>query len=96
MLFRSREPATRAVRTERAAGIAGKEKERAGTVFKNIQLANLKGVPAEQFLDIISFGYSKALGVTCTHCHNDADLLVRRKASKTRRSRDGRDASGDQ
>ena len=36
-------------------------------VFKNIQL--LKGVPAGRLLSIMQIGYSKSLGVDCTHCH---------------------------
>jgi len=47
--------------------IAGKENEPAEKVFKNIQL--LKGVPAGRVLRIMEMGYSKSLGVTCTHCH---------------------------
>jgi len=65
-----------------AAQIAGKEKEPAGSVFKNVQLPNLKGVPAAQFLVIMNFGYSKALGVTCTHCHNDSDFSSDEKRPK--------------
>jgi Photosynthetic reaction centre cytochrome C subunit len=47
--------------------IAGKETAAAETVFKNIQ--RFKGLPAKQVLDIMNIGYSKALGVTCEHCH---------------------------
>lgn len=47
--------------------IKGKEKEPAETVFKNIQ--TLKGRPAGQVLAIMEFGYSRSLGVNCTHCH---------------------------
>ena len=47
--------------------IAGKENEQAEKVFKNIQL--LKGVPAGRLLRIMEMGYSRSLGVTCTHCH---------------------------
>ncbi len=47
--------------------IAGKENEPAEKVFKNIQL--LKGIPAGRLLRIMELGYSKSLGVTCTHCH---------------------------
>jgi len=36
-------------------------------VFKNIQLH--KGVPAGRLLSIMQMGYSKSLGVDCTHCH---------------------------
>jgi hypothetical protein len=47
--------------------IAGKEQAPAETVFKNIQL--LKGMPAARVLRIMELGYSRSLGVTCTHCH---------------------------
>lgn len=47
--------------------IKGKEKDPAETVFKNIQL--LKGVPAGNLLRIMELGYSRSLGVDCTHCH---------------------------
>lgn len=47
--------------------IKGKEKEPASTVFKNIQ--TMKDRPAGQLLAVMEFGYSRSLGVTCTHCH---------------------------
>ena len=51
--------------------IAGKENEPAEKVFKNIQL--LKGMPAARVLRVMELGYSKSLGVTCTHCHVPGD-----------------------
>ncbi len=47
--------------------IKGREKEPASAVFKNIQA--MKGRPAGQLLAVMEFGYSRSLGVTCTHCH---------------------------
>jgi hypothetical protein len=47
--------------------IAGQEEKPAEQVFKNIQL--LKGVPAGRLLRIMEMGYSRSLGVNCTHCH---------------------------
>lgn len=47
--------------------IAGKEKLPAGEVFKNIKL--LKDVTAGRLLRMMDFGYSRALGVNCDHCH---------------------------
>ncbi|MEZ5345510.1 MAG: c-type cytochrome [Pyrinomonadaceae bacterium] len=47
--------------------IKGREQEPAENVFKNIQ--TLKAVPAGRFLAIMNFGYSRSLGVDCTHCH---------------------------
>ena len=52
---------------ELAMQIAGKESKPAEEVFKNIQL--LKGVPAGRLLRVMEIGYSKSLGVNCTHCH---------------------------
>lgn len=47
--------------------IAGREQEPAEKVFKNIQF--LKGVPAARLLAVMKIGYSRSLGVNCTHCH---------------------------
>jgi len=47
--------------------IAGRENEPAENVFKNIQF--LKGVPAARLLAVMRIGYSRSLGVNCTHCH---------------------------
>jgi rubrerythrin len=47
--------------------IAGKESQRAGDVFKNVDY--LKDVTAERFLRIMDVGYSRGLGVNCDHCH---------------------------
>ena len=49
------------------AEISGKENQPAEQVFKNIQL--LKGMPAGRLLAVMEVGYSKSLGVNCTHCH---------------------------
>jgi hypothetical protein len=53
--------------TDILAAIKGKENRPAGEVFKNVQL--LKDVPAARFLRIMDAGYSRALGVDCSHCH---------------------------
>lgn len=50
-----------------AERIADRQNEPAEQVFQNIQL--LKGVPAGRLLLIMNRGYSRALGVSCTHCH---------------------------
>ena len=47
--------------------IAGKENLPSGQVFSNVRL--LKDVPAAKLLRIMDQGYSRALGVTCDHCH---------------------------
>jgi hypothetical protein len=54
------------------AKIAGRENEPAEQVFKNIQW--LKGIPAGRLLRIMNMGYSRALGVSCTHCHVEQDF----------------------
>ena len=65
---------------ELSTRIAGKEDEPAEQVFKNIQW--LKGVPAGQFLRIMNGGYSRALGVSCTHCHVEQDFASDDKRPK--------------
>jgi hypothetical protein len=60
--------------------IAGKQNDPAEQVFKNIQW--LKGVPAGRFLSIMNGGYSRALGVTCTHCHVEQDFASDDKRPK--------------
>ncbi|MBA3850027.1 MAG: hypothetical protein C0502_08530 [Opitutus sp.] len=49
------------------AAIKGREKEPAEAVFKNIQ--RFKGVPAGRLPMIMNMGFSRSLGVSCTHCH---------------------------
>lgn len=55
-----------------AERIAGRETEPAENVFNNIQW--LKGVRAQLLLTIMNEGYSRALGVACTHCHVESDF----------------------
>ncbi len=47
--------------------IKGKEKEPSASVFKDIRI--LKDKPAGALLAIMEMGFSRSLGVTCTHCH---------------------------
>lgn len=72
--------------------IAGHEQEPAGQVFKNIQV--LKKTPAAKFLLIMNLGYSKALGVTCEHCHVKEDFSKDDKRPK-RCARDMQQMHGD-
>jgi hypothetical protein len=60
--------------------IKGKESEPAETVFKNIQI--LKGRPAAQVLGIMQMGFSRSLGVNCTHCHTPEDWSSESKNKK--------------
>ncbi len=60
--------------------IKGKENEPAEKVFKNIQ--NFRGVPASRILAIMSFGYSRSLGVNCTHCHKPDNWASETKPTK--------------
>ncbi len=62
------------------AQIAGHEKEPAEKVFKDIKL--LRGVPAENLLRIMEFGYSRSLGATCVKCHTPADWSSDAKPNK--------------
>src|ERR1051325_3619602 len=63
-----------------AAQIVGHENEPAGQVFKNVQF--LKATRASTFLSIMNGGFSKALGVTCTHCHDERDFASDDKRAK--------------
>jgi hypothetical protein len=47
--------------------IEGKEDQPAVEVFMNI--TQYKGVTAERLLRIMEFGFTRSLGVNCTHCH---------------------------
>jgi hypothetical protein len=60
--------------------IAGHEQEPAEKVFKNVQI--MKNVPAGRLLLIMNLGYSRALGVTCTHCHVEQDFSSEDKRPK--------------
>ena len=62
--------------------IAGRENEPAVRVFKNIQIEWLKNTPAGRFLRIMNLGYSRALGVACTHCHVEQDFASDDKRPK--------------
>ena len=80
-------PAPSAAAFDQAAALAklreqikGKENEPAEKVFKNIQV--LKGVPASRLLAIMSFGYSRSLGVDCTHCHTPEKWEAEDKTQK--------------
>jgi hypothetical protein len=54
--------------------IAGHENEPAEKVFMDIRLPQLKNVPAARFINIMNKGYARALGVACTHCHDEKDF----------------------
>lgn len=60
--------------------IAGREQEPAEAVFKDIQL--FKGRPAEQLLAIMDLGFSRSLGVDCSHCHDTKDWAADAKKQK--------------
>ena len=62
--------------------IAGRENEAAGKVFKNIQLEWFKEIPAARLIAIMNLGYSRALGVSCTHCHVEQDFSSDEKRPK--------------
>jgi len=72
----NQEQALAQLRTE----ITGKENQPAEQVFKNIQL--LKGMPAGRLLAVMEVGYSKSLGVNCTHCHVNGQWEKEEKPTK--------------
>ena len=47
--------------------IKGHENDPAPTVFKNIKF--MTTTPAGRLLAVMQFGFSRSLGVDCTHCH---------------------------
>ena len=65
--------------------IAGHEQEPAERVFKNVHV--LKTTPAARLLMIMNLGYSRALGVTCTHCHVEQDFSSDEKRPKVQPER---------
>ncbi|MGK2961415.1 MAG: c-type cytochrome [Gemmatimonadaceae bacterium] len=60
--------------------IKGKEDLPAEEVFQDIRI--LKGMPARRLLNIMSMGYSNALGVSCSHCHVTTDFSAEDKVTK--------------
>ncbi len=60
--------------------IKGREQEPAEKVFKNIQ--SLKGMPARSVLGIMQMGFSRSLGVDCTHCHTPGKWEAEDKSQK--------------
>lgn len=47
--------------------IAGRENERAGSVFKNVKM--FQDMPAADFLRMMNDTYGRSLGMGCTGCH---------------------------
>src|SRR5437764_15305819 len=70
--------------------IAGHENEPAEKVVMDIRIPQFKNVPAAQFINIMNQGYARALGVTCTPCHDDKDFSSDDKRPK----RSARDLAG--
>ena len=60
--------------------IKGKEKMPVDSVFKNLKL--FRGMPAENLLRIMDKGWSRALGVSCGHCHSTTDWASDEKTQK--------------
>lgn len=60
--------------------IEGKKDQPAGEVFENIEM--FKQVNAGRLLNIMEKGFSRSLGVTCTHCHNPDDWSSDEKEEK--------------
>ena len=60
--------------------IKGKEQEPAEKVFKNIQ--SLMGMPAGRLLGVMQMGFSRSLGVDCSHCHTPGKWEAEDKTQK--------------
>lgn len=61
-------------------GIKGRENEPASLVFDNIK--TFERLPADRLLRIMEMGFSKSLGVNCTHCHNPNNWASEEKPQK--------------
>jgi hypothetical protein len=61
------------------ASITGRERE-PEAVFRDIQIH--RGRPAAAILSIMELGYSRSLGVHCTHCHDPSDWSSAAKPTK--------------
>jgi formate-dependent nitrite reductase cytochrome c552 subunit len=61
----------------------GRKRTFSETVARSDQGAPwLKTIPADLFLRIMNGGYSRALGVSCTHCHVEEDFSSDEKRPK--------------
>ncbi len=60
--------------------IKGREEEPAEEVFENIQLFGK--MPAGRIVRVMEMGFSRSLGVNCTHCHNPNDWASEEKPTK--------------
>lgn len=60
--------------------IKGKEKLPASEVFKNVK--DYGTLPAGRLLAIMEFGFSRSLGVDCTHCHTPENWASEEKEAK--------------
>jgi len=60
--------------------IKGREDQPAGEVFKNIK--NFTRMPAGRILGVMQMGFSRSLGVDCTHCHTPDNWASDEKAAK--------------
>jgi len=76
------DPAAEAERmaNEVRASIAGKEQLPAKDVFKNVMI--FPDMPVDRFLRIMENGWSRALGVDCTHCHVPGNWASDEKRAK--------------
>ena len=59
-----------------------RQTDSAAKTFENLKLANLGGASARTFLTIMNGGYSRALGVSCEHCHDLKDFASDAKRPK--------------
>lgn len=60
--------------------IEGKEEMPASEVFENIKV--FKKMPAGRLLRVMEMGFTRSLGVDCTHCHNPDDWPGEEKPQK--------------
>jgi hypothetical protein len=60
--------------------IEGKENDPSNEVYENIEMFGK--MPAGRLLRVMEMGFSRSLGVDCTHCHNPKDWGSEEKHQK--------------
>lgn len=68
--------------TQALEWLGDRKNQPASQIFTNLQIEWLKGTPAANFLGIMNWGYSRALGVSCAPCHVTENYASDEKRAK--------------